>query len=241
VLEARNFVLVQAQVGIFTPGLAFQASRVLGHLLSRYGDTFDGDPVSGPAPEGILLPEAPRVILQSRDGKLRLQASPARLDLFHIAEDIEKTQPLEQFLDWCQTVIDHYLAGTEKRAGRIACVLTRAAEVEQPAGEIAAHFCRPELLNAPLNRPSDFEVGAAKQFRFDEWIDINSWFRCKSARLSFSSGLGRPVVLVEQDFNTKLEETESREFSSADRRRFFNRAPAEFRKVLELYFPNKGA
>jgi hypothetical protein len=241
VLEARNFVTLQAQASIFTPGLTFQASRVLGHLLSRYGDTFDGDPVSLPAPEGILLPEAPRVILQSRDGTVRLMASPARLDLFRAGEDIEKVQPLGEFLNWCESVMGHYLQGTDKRVGRLACVLTRAADAEQPAREVAGHFCRPELLKTPLNRPSDFEVHAAKQFLFDGWIEINSWFRCKSGALSARSGLGRQVVLIGQDFNTKQEEAESREFSSEDRRRFFDRAPAEFQKVLELYFPNEGA
>jgi hypothetical protein len=91
------------------------------------------------------------------------------------------------------------------------------------------------LLDGPLNRPTDFEVHAAKQFTFYDGLRLNSWFRCKTAAV-----VGPPrqsIALVEQDFNSPIEEAEKRDFDAGQRREFFGRVPAGLREVLDLYFP----
>jgi hypothetical protein len=89
-------------------------------------------------------------------------------------------------------------------------------------------------LKGPLNRPSDFEVHAAKRFDLLEGLPINSWFRCKTALMGEQR---QAIVLVEQDFNTLAEELDERDFNAEKRRQFFGRVPDEFRQVLDLYFP----
>jgi hypothetical protein len=115
--------------------------------------------------------------------------------------------------------------------------VTRSASPPDPAREIASHFCKQTLLDGPLNRPSDFEIHAAKQFDFYEGLRINSWFRCKTA-----VQIGPPqrtIVLIEQDFNSLPEELERREFGPQERQQFFGHVPEGLRQVLELYFPQR--
>jgi hypothetical protein len=237
-LQTSDFEVIQAQAIIFTPGLNLHTTRVLAQLLAEYADTFNGDPITLPAPEGFPLPaEAPRVILQSRDGKLRLQAAPSRLDLFQASFDTQGIRPLPEFLDWCLGLFCNYLDITHGRVGRLASMLTQRASAAEPAREIASHFCKQALLDGPLNRPSDFEIHAAKQFDFLEGLRINSWFRCKTAILIGPQTQRQTAVLVEQDFNTLPEELATREFSRDQIREFFGRVPEGFREVLDLYFP----
>jgi hypothetical protein len=237
-LQASDFVIIQAQAAIFTPGLNLHTTRVLTQLLAEYADTFNGDPIMLPVPEGFpLAVESPRFILQSRDGKLRLQAAPSRLDLFQASLDSQGIRPLPEFLDWCLRLFDKYLDITQGRVGRLASVVNRRASPAEPARELASHFCKQALLDGPLNRPSDFEVHAAKQFDFLEGLRINSWFRCKTAILISRQAQQQKAVLVDQDFNTLPEELETREFSREEIRGFFGRVPEGFREVLDLYFP----
>jgi hypothetical protein len=234
-LRASDFVTISAQATIFTPGLQLQTGRVLGRLLDGFGEALDGEPFTIPIPDGFpLAGEAPRLILQNRDGKLRLVASSSRLDITRSGENLDAANPLPRFLEWCLGVFDAYTAATRSRPGRAGCVVTRRAAPEAPAREIAAHFCKPALLDGPLNRPSDFEVHAAKQFALLPKLRINSWFRCKSGILP---GSRNAVALVEQDFNTVVEESMPREFSQAELQEFFGRVPEGLQDVLNLYFP----
>jgi len=233
-LKATEFVSVQAQASIFTPGLNLHTSRVLKRLLDRYAEVFDGDPITVPVPEGF--PDAPRLVLQNRDGNLRLQVAPSRLDVMQSADDLDATRPLPDFLRWCVDLFDAYLDVTRGRVGRLASVVHRRANPAEPAREIAAHFCRTDLLEEghPFDRPSDFEIHAAKRFCFFDELEINSWLRCKTAMLL---GSKQPIIVVEQDFNTLTEKLETAEFNSDQRREFFNRVPAGFQEVMNLYFP----
>ncbi len=236
-LQANDFVLMQAQASIFTPGMNFQTNRVLAQLLAQYADQFNGEPVTIPVPEGFpLAAETPRFILQSRDGSLRLQAAPSRLDVVRAGDTLNTTDPLPAFLDWCLGLFDTYLAVTTGRVGRVAAVVQRKASPERPARAVAEHFCQQYLLDGPLNRPSDFEVHAAKQFDLYEGLRINSWFRCKTAVLLPTR---QTIVQIEQDFNSLPEETETREFGQQERRRFFGSLPDGFQQVMALYFPQR--
>jgi hypothetical protein len=237
-LQASDFVMILAQATIFTPGLNLHTTRVLSRLLGRYADVFDGDPITVPVPEGFpLAAEACRFLLQSRDQKLRLQAASSRLDLVLLGDNLDATRPLPHFLDWCLHLFIDYLDVTQGRVARLASVVHRKASPSEPAKEIASHFCKRSLLDGPLNRPSDFEIHAAKQFDLLERLRVNSWFRCKTGILLGTQR--QTVVLVEQDFNTLPEDLERREFSAEERQQFFGRVPEGFRQVLDLYFSQR--
>lgn len=108
---------------------------------------------------------------------------------------------------------------------------------------VAKHFCQPRWIDGPLNRPSDFELHAHKPFRLDDLIEINSWFRCKTAiGIAVDPGeSARPNVLfVEQDFNSLVEGMEDRNIPAAQIREFFSLSPAEMLHILQLYFPDGG-
>lgn len=238
-LQVSDFEVIQAQAVIYTPGLNLHTTRVLAQLLGEYADTFNGDPITLPVPEGFpLAAEAPRFILQSQDTKLRLQATPSRLDLIQASLDPQSIRPLPDFLDWCLRLFDKYLDITQGRVGRLASVVIRRASPAETARELASHFCKQALLDGPLNRPSDFEIHAAKQFDLLDGLRINSWFRCKTAILIGRQTEQEKVVLVEQDFNTLPGELETREFSREEIRRFFGGVHERFREVLDLYFPS---
>ena len=235
-LQPSDFEVIQAQASVFTPGLNLHTTRVLAELLAVYADTFNGDPVTIPGVEGFPL-EAPRLMLQSRDGKQRLQAGPSRLDLFQASFDAQGILPLPQFLEWCLRLFDSYLAITQGRVGRTACVVTRRACADEPAREVATQFCKQALLDGPFVRPSDFEVHAGKQFDLADGIRVNGWFRCKSALLIGPQGQRQRAVTVEQDINTTVEEAESRDFGQDDRRQFFGLVPGAFSRDMESHFP----
>ncbi|HLN26555.1 MAG TPA: hypothetical protein VK395_02285 [Gemmataceae bacterium] len=238
-LQASDFEDIQAQAVIYTPGLNLHTTRVLAQLLAEHADTFNGDPMTFPLPEGFpFSAESVRFVLQSSDGKLRLQAAPSRLDLFQASLNAEEIRPLPEFMEWCLALFDKYLDITQGRVGRLAATVNRRASAAEPAKEIASHFCKPEFLDGPLNRPSDFEIHAAKQFDFLDGLKINSWFRCKTAILiSRPAQQQQKAVVVDQDFNTLPEELETREFSREAIRQFFREVPNGLKEVLDLYFP----
>jgi hypothetical protein len=112
-----------------------------------------------------------------------------------------------------------------------------------PGRTLASHFCREEWLRGPLNRPSEFELHAHKQFKLGGQFQINSWMRCKTAFISSArdaTSERSPVILVEQDFNTLVEEGLYSQYAKEEIARFYELVPAEFDHVLRLYFPLEG-
>jgi hypothetical protein len=238
-LRADEFVTVHAQACIYTTGQNFNAGPVLGRLLNDFPRDFTGDPLTLPIPADFPSKDVPpRLTLPSRDGKFVLLAAPSRLDIIQKHDnDLEAVRLLPEFFDLCLRMIDSYLGVTQEQVVRMGSVLGRKSSPPHPALAIAEQFCKPEMLAGPLNRPSDFEIHAAKQFDFLEGLRINSWFRCKSALLPGKQPLA--VVVVEQDFNTRVEEMQTRVFGPDDRRQFFGHVPDGFREVLNLYFPQR--
>jgi hypothetical protein len=237
-LKAADFTTIQLQACIFTPGLEFQATRLLKVLLEKYEKTFDGEPVILPAFPTPAPIEVPKFFLQSKNGGHRLQVGSGRTDLLQVNENCHKPYQAKEFFTWSQNIFRDFLRDTRATAGRLAALTSRKVHANKPGMKIAEHFCKPELLNGPLNRPSDFEVHAAKRFELLAGLQVNSWFRCKSAILV--SDPSAHIILVEQDLNTLQEESNTREFGAKDRGSFFRQASSSLQEVLGLYFPNGG-
>lgn len=239
--DANDFKTFEVQATIFTPGVHFRGAKVLGHFLSRHSQQFTGDPMSLPFPPGVAgIPlEMPQVVLKNDDSSLRLQAAPARVDVVKAGNELT-AEAVQEFLGFAVDLFEHYAVAMQGKVGRVACVVHRLARHDNPARAIAEHFCREQWLKDPLNRPSDFEMHAAKKFLLGDLVMVNSWFRCKSARIRMGEGPEITGVFVEQDFNTQAEEAESRSFSPGDVRRFYELCAEEFRVVLQRYFPPGG-
>jgi hypothetical protein len=189
-----------------------------------------------PSAQGLPR-EIPQLILKNADGSFRLQAGSARLDIVREADPISPSEAVDFFRLATQMSID-YLNVHQGKAGRVACIVHRAAADASPAITLSRHFCQQRWLDKPLNRPGDFELHAQKRFGLKGLFDVNSWVRCKtaiSAKSAASSGAN--LILVEQDFNSLAEQTEERELSEDELRRFFEAAPQEMLRVLGLYFP----
>jgi hypothetical protein len=65
----------QIQLVLFNPGMAISDKiRLANNINNTLGGLFDGDPVVLPLPPDAP-PELPRILLSSKDGKKKLQAS----------------------------------------------------------------------------------------------------------------------------------------------------------------------
>ena len=237
-ITAEDFRTLGFQTVIFTPGLQFRPNRVLADLMSRWAETLNGEPVVLPQ-----IPDAPasvpRLILKSADSKHRVQVGPNRLDLFWDARTATDSLDIASYLQWSTEVFSHYLEITRGIVGRVAAIIKRAAMDNAPAMTLSRHFCRERWLAGPLNRPSDFELHAHKHFDLLSSFRVNSWFRCKTAKVGEDD---QSAIFVEQDFNTLAEELQTREYGPEQIRSFFSLALLEeFNKVLDLYFPKEQA
>jgi hypothetical protein len=240
-LSAKDFRVATLQVSVYTPGLHFQSGKLLVYLITRWGNEFDGEPITLPVPSDAPA-EIPHVVLKSEDSRLALQIAPARMDLFWRRRNADEQFSLPEYLGWAIEVIAGYLEATSARVGRLACVATRVAFHQAPAKMLVEHFCQPKWISTgPLNRPANFELHAHKEFRLGGTFDINSWVRCKTgsvASAADATNRKKPAVIVEQDFNTLTQETQEREYSLDEIRRFFRLVPHELQTVLDLYFPS---
>lgn len=244
---ANDFRAIRVQFALFTPGLQFRSAKILAHLLTRYESQFDGEPITfppfplqkGPAPKGVIaLKVEPQLTLQSQDGKLRLEATPGRLDVSKECEAISE-EDAERHLGWACDLGLSYLRFNDAKAGRVACIIHRLCDVESPAVALSRHFCKERWIAGPLNRPSDFELHAHKRFLLPGLFEVNSWMRFKTAYVRNGEDPTPNKILVEQDLNSLGEQIESREMSEAEIRGFFELAPREMRHVLEMYMPQE--
>jgi hypothetical protein len=238
-LNANSFRIVYCHAVIYTPELQFRTNRVLPYLIGKHSDTLTADPISLPIPESVSA-EIPRILLQSADSRLKLQASPARLEVLREAEDVSP-ESLKSFFEFALSVFTGYLEAMTCQARRVACIVRRFAPDANGAKNLAAHFCKDQWLADPLNRPSDFELHAAKQWKFGGWLGVGSWFRCKSVNLKFGEAPFAPGVMIEQDFNSAaVDHDDAKPFSTEEIRRFFETAPEELEIVVKRYFPPNG-
>jgi hypothetical protein len=218
---------------LYTPGLQLIPRKVLGILLDKHGELLNGEPFSMPQ-SGDLPPEVPRMILKSADGDIEVRCSGARLDILWRATSDDRDLDLKAHQELVTRLASDYIAATHATVARLAIVLRRIAELEDAPRCLAAHFCKDRWLSGPLNRPSGFEIHAHKVFRLAGKLDVNSWFRVRSAH---STPEKKPLVLVEEDFNTLAEEMDTREFRESDIQEFLAISQPELDYVLKLYFP----
>lgn len=234
-LKAQDFSTAVYQATIFTPDTSvFSAPKLLATILGKYAHRYNGSVQALPLPENIPL-EIPRVILQSSDGLFKLEASPARVNSLFM-QNVESLVEPKDLFSTCFEVLEHYVENTNMQVDRLALVLTRVHETENPAQVLIERFCKSELQSIFIHS-KNFEIHNHKQSQLKEF-SVNSWIRCKTATLLYSNTETTGVV-VEQDLNTLARETEQRRFTSEDICIYFNQALQEAQDILQLYFPNQ--
>jgi len=231
VVTFKQFDNVEMQVVLFTPGLQFSAARLLRSDDSRLLK-FDGEPMVFPNADD-LPPDVPRMILTSVDGAFRLQASPKRVDVFVNKIQAAGPRTAESVLADVGPILEAYVQATNAVVNRIAVVRKSLARMDQPAKAMATHFCKDRWISGPLNRPESFEIHAHKVYTLYGSLEVNSWIRCKTARINQESN--PPGILVEQDCNTLADKV--RDFSLPEISEFLAAVPGSFDETLSLYFP----
>jgi hypothetical protein len=235
--RANDFILNSVVVSIFTPDVeSFSAPSILANVLGRYQARYNGGVQALPLPEDAP-PEIPHVVLASKDEEWQFQASPARVNSVWNRRN-NRPEALGNMVASCVEVSTHYVESANVRVGRLALVLTRVFDTDNPPQELIDRFCNPDLREAPFNRSQTFEIHNHKRYTLIEESDltINSWVRCKTA---FNKLTNRRCILVEQDINTLSEELGGRRFNAVEIQGFFQRDVVEVNNILSLYFPNK--
>ena len=242
-VKAADFGIYKAQAVLFTPGASVRNHKILAYLLSKWGDLFAGEPISLDLPAEALALGVPRVILKSEDSLTRLQVAHDRLDFFRHADNacsLDASQHLAQAIE----IFNGYCKSMNIESTRVAAVVSRAADDDEPARTISRQFCREFWLDGPINRPTEFEIHALKSYQMGRTVSVNSWFRCKSGTLATGEEPNRTerrAVLVEQDLNTPNGEARAPSLSPDTVREFFALATDELDGTLGSYFPDPEA
>jgi hypothetical protein len=233
-MDCNKFKQLSLQFSIFTPVLAFSTGSVFPKLMTDFGDVFDGDPISIPLP-----PEAPkdipRIILKSKDFKIKLEVSENRVNLSRYF-NIDETNEISAFVSFIELwgkLTGSYMDFTNATVGRLAVVAVKACECDNPGKALAEHFCKPEYLVEPFNRPESFEIHSHKKYKFGAF-SVNSWVRCKTGKLKKEN---KPIIIIEQDLNTLAEAINESKFSKEEIITFTREGLKEQQIILKKYFP----
>lgn len=231
-VQAKNFRILSLQLTIYTPELLFNPNKILGNLMSKFFDIFDGNTTVLPVPKDVPK-DIPRLILTSSDERIRLDISEARVNLVRYRDENDTLIDKDNFWSLCSEVYNEYMASTSAKVNRIAFVSIKFLEDGSPGLTLAQSFCKDNLLKEPFNRPENFEIHSHKAYTLESF-KVNSWVRCKSGVLKTDK---TPIILVEQDINTISDETENNEFSIEDIAKFGSLVDAEQEIILTKYFP----
>ncbi len=187
-------------------------------------------------------PELPRLLIESEDSRKRVQAGPSRVDVFVQRSVVDEDLDIAGSLAWSTGVLRAYIEHARVRVFRLACVLTRRAVAENPAGAAAGHFCQPFFVapSGAIDGADDFDIRFRKRFELNAGLMVNNWLRC-SAGPSLHPTLKEPDALkamsIEQDINTITEYSAARSFELVVVEEFFALVPTQFDNTLRHVFP----
>lgn len=230
-IKARDFSIFSIQTSIFTPTLQFSQSKVLAQLVTKFANTFDGDPISIPLPPDAPQ-EIPRLTLRDSNGKLKFEIAPNRANFFRYCKEDDAAVIEEDVFNLCLPIFDEYIKIVSARVGRLAIVSVKILQHETPGVILAQHFCKDKWLTSN-SEPENFEVHFHRRYGL-ETFKVNNWLRCKSGILAKENAR---VVIVEQDINTLSEDLDEKEFNMNQISSFLKNACGEQRHQLAVYFP----
>ena len=179
--------------------------------------------------------ELPRITLREPAKSMELQIALSRSDLYVTRSPGGDLVPADAIPEATET-LEEVLGVLGVRPGRLALIGTYFHTCEDPAGALAAHFCKSEWADGPLADLGSFELHAQKRLNLLEGLTVNSWIRCKTGTVTEANVAQRAVVL-ERDVNTLPEEADERSFSPDDVASFMKQAAELLATQIEQLFP----
>ena len=219
---------------VFMQNCSLSGQVVFRKLPEKWFTLFDGDPIMMPLPEGAPR-EIPVLILRSKSQNWSCSFTSERIGFQWTMNEAQKELDVSIFFAQAVEFFDDIKAVLNIQIGRMAAICHRYIVCDNPGILLAAHFCKDRWLEAPLNRPENFELHSHKKYMIYDELEVNSWVRAKTAILSPTK---EPVIFVEQDINTLAENIDIN-VNDEDMSKFFNYAQSELDKVFGLYFPKE--
>ncbi|MDP9370484.1 MAG: hypothetical protein M3Q03_19815 [Chloroflexota bacterium] len=176
--------------------------------------------------------EIPSVVIGNQAGSLRLEIARSRANLFWQRTEEESVDPAATLQSFATRLADIF-EESDAPVGRLAAVIHRSADENEPAKQLARQYFKDRWVAGPLNRPQQLEIHAHKVISLNGF-QANSWMRI---RTGVRVGPNSPVVAVEQDLNTLDEIRPEQSFARGQIEDFFSVAAREFDHILDLYFP----
>jgi hypothetical protein len=226
-------MVVQSSVFIIDPG--FNTSRAL-TFFTAHNEELSQLLFSSDFTADTPL-ELPRLLIQSKDGVKKLQAGPGRIDLILESQRSNEEIDVVGSLAWSKEVLCAYVEHSKARVFRLACVLTRRADADDPSRLAAEHFCQPFFVapSGAMAGTDDFEIRFRKRFELKAGVIVNNWARClagPSLHPTLKEPRSKRALSLEQDINTIVEYSESRTFERVEVEEFFALVPAQFDKAF---------
>lgn len=196
--------LAQLQSSLFIKGLVIRDKAVFaGRLNAASGAAFDGDIAIPPIPDDAI-PDAPRMLLRSKDGTLVCNVSQRRLDLVFMqpAVNTHKIQlPHAPLGDLALKLRDVLAPAAGNQIDRASLVSNWLVALDQSGRDfLRARFLRD---GSPAGQADDIEVHALEHPSV-AGCEVNQWVRCSTARKADDpTADGYVTVLV--DINTNAE------------------------------------
>ena len=203
---------------------------VVGTLAVSLFMFFIGSPADAPK-------EIPRITLDSKDKKYKLEVAPIRINFFRNKIDENDKIIPNDVITPAVSLLTQLLDSLGTQCDRIAIVIDRNSIKDDASKVIASHFCKDNFIKEPFDRPSEFEIHSLKKYSFLEKFEVNSWVRIRSAHMRYESGIIHPIINVQQDINTIAEATKI--YSKEDITIFYEKIYDEFDKILKLYMPKQ--
>ncbi len=232
-----DFAFDMLRASVFIPEIQSQAKIIYRNLPDDWIEYFDAEPTLIPVPEGAPS-SIPIMQLSNKTGERRLGVSRVRVD-FEL-RSLSTEEPIESVEAFYKDAISRLIQFSEIfniTIKRLATNANRFVKQEDPGLYLAQHFCNEKWwLEAPLNRPKQFELSAHKRFNLYEGLEVNSWVRNKTGK---STMTGDSLIIIEQDINTLPEEMDIRKFSKKEIGRFFKHNIKELDHILALYYPSE--
>jgi hypothetical protein len=238
-LTLQDFRPASMTAVLFVQNPLLRAASLLRDLPQQFVDRFESEPFVLPS-SATAPPEIPRLILQSAATGWACHFTGERVAI--IQNEVSTNAPAIATVEYYRQATDLLLnlwgEVPRVRPNRVAAIAIRYARHAQPGIFLSRHFCRQDRIegpDAPLNRPENFELHAHKTYRMADQFNVNSWVRVKTGTTVEPDAT--PIVILEQDTNTKPENAAARELTREEVQGFFDGIAAEQDHVLNLYFP----
>ena len=247
-LRPDDFQLYSVQASVFTPDIQrFRKAEVLSRLFPDFAPRYDGEVETG-IPQRFTVPPQTEVVLQfsqlkvplsltSEDRHWEFKVSSERADSIWVSRPGENPR-LADICRQCVEPLMRYPVMEGVQIGRLALVVRRFVNSNDPANGLARHFCQPAFADedsplAPLRHSKAFQLHNLKKYAAPNAINVNSWVRLRSDVAIHD----HQAASFEQDINTLAEESRDHAFTDHQVVEFFNWAVEEANHILHLYFP----